>query len=118
MADDRPAGICAWLLIPILILSLAAPAGAAALPAPGPTLGPQALGPQEVHAKARPKDQDEVEAKDEDTNATHGAEPSTWLLLATGLAALLLFHQRKRLRSRADIPRLVPHGQRGEPLAP
>ena len=130
MADDRPTGTCAWLLILTLILSLAAPASAAALPAPVPMLGPQALGPQEVHAKARPKDQTrprdrdeaealaEDEAEDEDTNATQGAEPSTWLLLATGLAALLLFHQRKRLRSRADIPGLVPHGQPSKPLAP
>ncbi|MHC5070593.1 MAG: hypothetical protein ACYTGO_08920, partial [Planctomycetota bacterium] len=103
MADDRPAGICAWLLI--LMLSLAAPASAAAVPGPGPTLGPQAPGSQapglqEVHAKASPKDharlknQDEagVEAEDKDTNATQGAEPSTWLLLATGLGVLVLFH--------------------------
>jgi hypothetical protein len=109
MADDRPAGICAWLLI--LMLSLAAPASAAAVPGPGPTLGPQAPGSQapglqEVHAKASPKDharlknQDEagVEAEDKDTNATQGAEPC--------------------LRPRAGIPGLVPHGQPSKPLAP
>ncbi len=77
------ATICAW----VLVISLGA-AGTAAFPGPGP--GPAA--PQEAHAKTGDQ------APQAGDKTSPGAEPSTWLLLAAGLAALLLLHQRRRPR--------------------
>ncbi len=88
MTDNRPAGLCAWLLalcILLLILLVVAPASA------NPP-GPVAAG-QEVHAAAEDtKDQGDA------GKATDGTEPSTWLLLGAGLAAILLFHHQRQRR--------------------
>ncbi len=81
------ATICAW----VLVISLGA-AGTAAFPGPGPAA------PQEAHAKT---DDAAPQAGDK---TSPGAEPSTWLLLAAGLAALLLLHQRRRPRTQMAEP--------------
>jgi hypothetical protein len=47
---------------------------------------------------------------EEEGRATHGSEPATWLLLATGLGIILLFH-RQRLRLRRRERRLQDHGE-------
>jgi len=99
MTDNRPPGLRAWLLAPpILLISLAAAPASANGPGPAATS-------QEVHAPAKDPD-----VRPEDGEATHGTEPSTWLLLGTGLAAILLFHhQRQRQRQRHRPPTVAGH---------
>lgn len=46
---------------------------------------------------------------------THGAEPSTWLLLGTGLGIILLFHHQRRRDRQAPRPHSMTSGR---PRAP
>ena len=98
-APTRPGSLAATLCAWVLVISLGA-AGTAALPGPQPGPGPGPVTPQEAHAKT-----DDTAPHDKAGNKTsHGAEPSTWLLLAAGLAALLLLHQRRRPRTQMAEP--------------
>ena len=90
---SRVAGVCAWVLVICLTT-----AGTAAPPGAGP--GPQGAPARAVNAAAPDPDGDQDGDK-----AGRGAEPSTWLLLAAGLAALLVLHQRRRPRAQlAEFP--------------
>lgn len=93
MTDNRPAGLGAWLLrLMFLVLVAATPAlsqGRDRAPAP------QAV-----------------------EEGTHGTEPSTWLLLATGLGMILLFRCYRQVRQRLRAkPQPMTSGQPRAPAA-
>jgi hypothetical protein len=91
MIDNRPAGLGAWLLSLLLLVFLVAPA----------------FGQDEPAAPAaQPL---------EETPPTHGTEPSTWLLLATGLSIILLLRYQQQRRRLARKPQPMT---RGQPRAP
>lgn len=84
---DNHAGLGAWLVRLLFLVSVVAPAFG-----------------QDGAAAPQPAEE-----------GTHGTEPSTWLLLATGLAIILLFRFHRLRR------RLPPKPQpmvRGRPRAP
>lgn len=105
MIDNRPAGLGSWplrlirlirlLLVVLLLVLVVAPAygqDEPAAPAPQPL---------------------------EETMPTTGTEPSTWLLLATGLTIILLLrYQQQRRRRRRRRPRTSQPMTRGQPRAP